>query len=213
MSLDLSEKTTNILNCYAGVGGNRRQWKNVQVTAVELNPEIAAVYGELYPDDTVIIGDAHQYLLDHFRDFDFIWTSPPCQSHSRVRQNLGVVAKKQKPLYPDMKLYQEIILLQYNAVCPWVVENVCPYYDPLIRGKLIGRHLFWSNFPLPIDHRSDVENIEHCTQRGLMKLYDIDIKKYRLDNKRQVLRNCVDPELGRTILKAAMGKMVQGVLA
>ena len=30
-----------ILNLYAGIGGNRKLWKDVQVTAVELNSEIA----------------------------------------------------------------------------------------------------------------------------------------------------------------------------
>jgi DNA (cytosine-5)-methyltransferase 1 len=204
MERQIGDSAKKVLNCYAGVGGNRRHWQNVEVTAVELNPKIAAVYSELYPDDKVIVADAHQYLLEHFKRFDFIWTSPPCQSHSKVRQSLGVMAKKQKPLYPDMKLYQEIIFLQYNADCPWVVENVCPYYEPLIKGKVIGRHLFWSNFPLPNDNRGEVENIEHCTQRGLMKLYDIDIRKYRLDNKRQVLRNCVDPKMGAAILTRAI---------
>ena len=67
-----------VLNLYGGIGGNRKHWKDVDVTMVELNPEIAAIYQDFFPGDKVIICDAHQYLLDHFKEFDFIWSSPPC---------------------------------------------------------------------------------------------------------------------------------------
>lgn len=66
---------SNYLNLYAGLGGNRKKLPDdVQVTAVEMDGRIAAVYKRLYPQDTVIIGDAHQYLLDHYEEFDFIWS-------------------------------------------------------------------------------------------------------------------------------------------
>lgn len=49
-----------ILNLYAGIGGNRKLWGDEhEITAVEINPEIAEIYKNLYPQDTVIIGDAH----------------------------------------------------------------------------------------------------------------------------------------------------------
>ena len=47
-----------VLNLYAGIGGNRRLWGGCEVTAVEYSPEIAQVYGQLYPQDTVVVGDA-----------------------------------------------------------------------------------------------------------------------------------------------------------
>jgi DNA (cytosine-5)-methyltransferase 1 len=62
-----------ILNLYAGIGGNRKLWEGHEITAVEINPKIAEVYKTLFPEDEVVVGDAHQYLLDHFREFDFIW--------------------------------------------------------------------------------------------------------------------------------------------
>jgi DNA (cytosine-5)-methyltransferase 1 len=49
-----------------------------------------------------------------------------------------------------MKLYQEIIFLdnhfEREILC---VENVIPYYEPLIPAKKRGRHLYWTNFNLP----------------------------------------------------------------
>lgn len=57
-----------VLNLYAGLGGNRKKWQGVAVTAVEMEEDIANVYKQNFPNDTVIIGDAHQYLLDHCHD-------------------------------------------------------------------------------------------------------------------------------------------------
>ena len=75
-----------ILNLYAGVGGNRRLWGDKhEITAVEWNKSVADCYHDLYPNDTVIVADAHQYLLEHYQEFDFIWSSPLCQSHSIIR--------------------------------------------------------------------------------------------------------------------------------
>ena len=69
-----------ILNLYACLGGNRYKWDevaDVEVTAVEWDEELARLYQERFPNDTVIVADAHQYLLDHYQKFDFIWSSPP----------------------------------------------------------------------------------------------------------------------------------------
>ena len=122
-----------ILNLYAGIGGNRKLWGDKhEITAVELNPKIAFVYSSLFPKDKVVVGDAHQYLLDHYKEFDFIWSSPPCQSHSQTNNFL-----KGQGIYrfPDMKLYEEIIFLKHFFKGKWVVENVKPYYKPLIEPQ------------------------------------------------------------------------------
>ena len=49
--------TIKILNLHSGIGGNRKGWigKDVEVTAVEHNSEIANVYQEFFPQDKIII--------------------------------------------------------------------------------------------------------------------------------------------------------------
>ena len=54
-------------------------------------------------------------------------------------------------IYPDLKLYEEILFLENYFEGKYCVENVIPYYEPLIYGKKIGRHLYWCNFVLPND--------------------------------------------------------------
>jgi len=202
-----------VLNLYAGIGGNRKLWEDVEVTAVEYDPGIAEVYKDLFPDDEVIVGDAHKYLLEHFKEFDFIWSSPPCQSHSVCNHFLkgqGIYR------YPSMSLYEEIIFLKYFSKCKWVVENVKPSYDPLISPQYVGRHAFWSNFfikEIKIDYQIGTMNIKASkgSQRKAIireaqipELMDLHgLKDFNVKNKRQVLRNCVLPRLGLHILNSA----------
>ena len=193
-----------ILNLYAGIGGNRALWADHQITAVEYDDQIAAVYADRFPDDRIIIQDAHQYLLDHYNEFDFIWTSPPCQSHSSFRQNIGVRYRGVKAVYPDMRLYQEIIFLQHNFKGKWVVENVKPYYDSLIKPSFtLQRHLFWSNFEVPEKH-FDSGVIRNAQIPDLQQLHNVDLSQYNIPNKRQILRNCVIKEVGEWIIRHAV---------
>jgi len=138
----------NVLNLYSGIGGNRKLWENVNVTAVENDNNIAQVYKNIYPHDTVIVEDALYYLEKHFMKFDFIWSSPPCPSHGQYRYNVGVIGKGFNPIMPDMSLYAQIIFLQhYATTCKWIVENVKPYYTPLVEPSFkLHRHIFWANF-------------------------------------------------------------------
>lgn len=192
-----------VLNLYAGIGGNRKLWEGCEVVAVENDPVLARVYADLFPDDEVIVADAHQYLLDHYKEFDFIWSSPPCQSHSSFRFNINVRFRGTPPKYPDMTLYEEIIFLKHHAICPWVVENVKPYYEPLIQpDKVLQRHLFWANFDIS-DKEFSKDRIRSAQIPDLQKLHGYDLSNYRISNKRQVLRNIVNPELGLHILNTA----------
>ena len=190
-----------ILNLYVGIGGNRKLWGDEhEITAVEIEPNIADIYKKLYPKDNVIIGDAHQYLLDNYQQFDFIWASPPCQTHSRMRQFLQVKCRGQQPKYPDMKLYQEIIFLQNNFKGLWVVENVKPYYEPLIKPTFsLQRHYYWSNFQVQeIEFKKS--KLRSAQIAELQQYLGIDISEHNISNKRQILRNCVLPEIGKHIL-------------
>ena len=188
-----------VLNLYAGIGGNRKLWTNCEITAVENNPEVAEIYKTFFPEDKIVIADAHEYLRLHFREFDFIWASPPCQTHSSFRQNIGVRYRGIEPVYPDMTLWQEIIFLQSNAKCKWIVENVKPYYRPLIMPTAeIQRHLFWSNFNIP-EKKFITDKIRTAQIPDLQKIHGFNLTNYKLLNKRQVLRNCVLPEIGKYI--------------
>ena len=197
-----------ILNLYAGLGGNRKLWDgDIQVTAVEMNEKIAGVYAKNNPGDTVIIGDAHQYLIDHHEEFDFIWSSPPCQSHSRMAKFTRHKNKK----YPSMMLYEEIIFLQHFFKGKFVVENVKPYYDPLITpSKTVGRHYFWSNFEFSATEEPQPKGFINKTNvegmRQLKEWLGIEYEKniYYDGNHcpAQVLRNCVHPKVGKQIFDA-----------
>jgi len=190
-----------ILNLYAGLGGNRKNWEGHDITAVEYNTDIAKIYKDFFPEDKMIIGDAHQYLLDHYKEYDFIWSSPPCQSHSSFRFNICVRFRGTPAVYPDMTLYQEIIFLQKHFKGKWVVENVKPYYTPLIEPTaVLQRHLFWSNFDIP-DKEFTKDKIRTAQIPQLQDKYGFDLSSYRLKNKRQVLRNCVEPEVGKHIIE------------
>jgi DNA (cytosine-5)-methyltransferase 1 len=184
-----------VLNLYACLGGNRLLWDDCEVTAVELDPELARLYQERFPNDTVIVGDAHQYLLDHHKEFDFIWSSPPCQSHSRTNYFTQAIRKRQ--IFPSMELYEEIIFLQHFSECKWVVENVIPYYEPLIHATKIGRHLFWSNFIIPLIPQPKGEI-------GTMMKEYVGTGKHAHD-KSLAERNAVNSYLGKHIFDIARG--------
>jgi len=197
-----------VLNLYACLGGNRLLWDNCEVTAVEIDQELARMYQERFPNDKVIVADAHQYLLDHFKEFDFIWSSPPCPSHSKVRYT-----QKNRdfylPIYPEMSLYQEVILLDTHFEGKYCVENVIPYYEPLIPGKKRGRHIYWTNFNLPTNvNERDFSGIM-CGQSNdeltkLCEFHKINIDSYKGEQRKdKIARNLVDYEVGLTIFNTA----------
>ncbi len=201
-----------ILNLYAGIGGNRKLWGgNIQVTAVEYNKEISKAYQDRYPEDTVVNGCAIEYLLENYKEFDFIWASPPCQSHS-VIINSQYTRDSYKAKLPDMSLYQIILFLQGHCRDKkWVVENVKPYYTPLIKPSVeIDRHLYWSNFnisKIDIDKEYIIKYVKVDT------LKDFDLSIYSIPDKRQVIRNQVNYKVGKHILDCATNNVkVQGGL-
>lgn len=202
-----------ILNLYACLGGNRYKWgDNHDITAVEWDEELARLYKERFPNDKVIVADAHQYLLEHYKEFDFIWSSPPCPSHSRI--NISQYTRDNwKPRYPDMALYQEVIFLDNYYKGQYVIENVIPFYEPLIPAKKRGRHLYWCNFRLP-NILSKRKNPDLSRTKNLIdamsEFHDYDFRKYKGKQRmNKIARNLVDYEAGKTILDTAMGIMTK----
>ena len=194
-----------VLDSYAGLGGNRKKWPDYcEVTAVEMEPDIAAVYQAQFPNDTVIIGDAHEYLLANYDKFDFIWASPPCPTHSQMAK----ATRHDVRAYPDMKLYQEILLLQHFFKGNWVIENVVSYYDPLIKPQKMSRHYFWSNYHIPkLEIKSPTGFIDSADNQALKDWLGIQYEGniYYKGNHcpNQVLRNCVHPDLGLHVFESA----------
>jgi DNA (cytosine-5)-methyltransferase 1 len=198
-----------ILNLYACLGGNRYKWgDDHDITAVEWDEELAKLYQERFPNDKVIVADAHQYLLDHYKEFDFIWSSPPCPTHSRARY-WAYGANGKNPVYPNMKLYEEVIFLDYHFKGKYVVENVIPYYEPMLNPLKRHRHLYWCNFKLP-QKLSSRDNSGSLNQKGviqdLIDFHNYDFRKYKgKQNALKIARNLVDYEAGKTILDTALG--------
>jgi len=206
-------KKIKVLNLYAGIGGNRKLWNDdlIEVTAVEIDEKIANIYKENFPDDEVIVEDAHQFLLEYYKEFDFVWSSPPCQSHSRSRfwgMNRGY-----KAIYPDMKLWQEIIFLQHYFKGFFVVENVIGFYPPFIEPQKIGRHYFWANFKISSFETPSLSKFVNSLDK-LQKYHGFDLSKYKIKmDKRILLRNCVDSSLGLHIFNSAYKKQTQKLLS
>ncbi len=184
-------KKLKVLNLYAGIGGNRKLWEDVEVTAIEIDKEIANIYQGNFPQDKMVIGDARQYLLDHYKEFGFIWGSPECPKNSRARfwahgQSL--------PTYPDFTLYEMVVFLKHYFKGLYCIENVKPYYGPLMNPKEIGRHLVWANFT--------IGNIEIKSADVLTCLVN-GFKYTGPQRKDKILRNQVEPEIGLYILNCA----------
>ena len=201
-----------ILNLYAGIGGNRRLWDNEhEVIAVESSQQIAEVYQKLFPNDKVIVGDAHQYLLNHYKEFDFIWSSPPCPTHSKLKLT-HVKGRGLKAIYPDMGLYQEIIFLKHFFEGKFCIENVISYYNPLIKPQKIGRHYYWCNFNINEDMKVSSDKIADRktgfgTAGKLAERYGYDLSilnNIKGIDKRQILQNTVNKDVALHIFKSSL---------
>jgi len=199
------DKKIKVLNLYAGIGGNRALWDNdkVDVTAVEINEDIAGEYKMNFPQDKVVVGDAHEYLIRHYKEFDFIWTSPPCPTHSVLNYSMPVKR------YASMVLYQEIILLKNWFKGKYVVENVQPYYEYLVKPEVIlGRHPFWTNFKVVEKEFTNID-VARSTSEELSK--DLGLEIPNCQKARLLLRNCVNPKIGKYIFDCAFNNKKVGL--
>lgn len=192
-----------LIGC-AGIGGESEYWcdeKN-EITHVEHYSKIAKVISDRKKNRKVIVGDAYDYLLKNYKQFDFIWFSPNCQANSRMIRG----GKNRKPRFPDLRLYELKIFFDCNFDGFYCIENVKPYYKPVIEPSAkIGRHLFWSNFNIE-------EDFEIQQPKGFIKMGTVEGSNILKDwlgieyegniyydgnhDPCQVLRNCVHPKLG-----------------
>ena len=188
-----------VLNLYAGIGGNRKLWEDVEVTAVEYKSEIAKIYKHFFPDDKVVVADAHKFLLDHYKEYDFIWSSPPCPTHSRLCQINSVQGKKMR--YPDMRLYEEVLFLKAYFKGKYAVENVISWYDPLVKPFNVGSHYFWCNYIIP--EFKDIIRNHSGTVDSLQDTKGFNLEGFSNIDKIKTLRNCVESELGLHVFISA----------
>lgn len=200
-----------ILNLYAGLGGNSNLWDDNlhEIVNIELEPKIAEVLRNRKPNQHVIIADAHQYLLDHYCEYDFIWSSPPCQRNSKMNK----FTRHNMIRYADGSLFEEIILLKHYFKGKYVVENVVPYYEPYPGYQKFGRHLFWTNFniydfEMPEQPKNFINLSSTVAKKVMMDWLDIHYENniYYGNNHCpvQILRNCVHPKIGEHILNCAL---------
>ena len=108
-----------------------------------------------------------------------------------------------------MTLWQEILFLKTWFKGYYIIENVIPYYEPLIKPTCeLHRHYLWSNFYIS---KIDFEKLETCKKEKekefLEYKFNYDLSKYSGIDKRKVLRNCVIPELGKHILDCALNNI------
>ena len=115
-----------------------------------------------------------------------------------------------KAIYPDMRLYEEILFLQGYFKGNWCVENVKSWYKPLIEPQLIQRHYFWSNKHIPEkEFEKDSIRLGHGGEAGKTWIQIDHLQKRHgfilpddAKDKRTLLRNCVSPEVGLHIFNA-----------
>lgn len=195
----------SVLNAYAGIGGNRHLWPaDWEITAVELDPRVAAEYARRYPADRVLVEDAHAFVLEHSGDFDAVWSSPPCPTHSRLAKVNA--SRRGHALNPDPRLWAEIEYLR-DAGSAYVVENVHVYYPPPIPPDLVTqRHWYWTSTPpLALSTLSGTSILSpNTTALQFATAYGLPALPHRaVANGRKAMRNAVVPIEGLEVAQAA----------
>ena len=103
--------------------------------------------------------------------------------------------------YPDMGLYQEILFLKQFFKGKFCIENVIPYYKPLIPAFEVDNHLFWTNYAVGSFPKGSREH--YGSMKDLQRVKGFNLDKYKGVDKRKILRNCVNPHLGLHVFKEA----------
>jgi len=208
-----------ILNLYAGLGGNRKSWIDHEITAVEILPEIAEIYLKQYPEDQIIITDVLNFVRhDDLDQYDFIWASPPCVTHS-------CATSFHSRYVPDLQSIHGLRIFfdyQLKGKTKYCIENVQPFYQLPVEFKptvKIHRHCFWANFVIPspvrviADERIHYDMTKHKRTRSLYmrgsiellaKFHDFDLtllNGFTKTRKDKALRNMTHWKVGQYILQ------------
>ena len=121
-----------ILNLYAGIGGNRKLWSDEnEITAVEFDKDIAAIYKDLYPNDVSIVG-IHSEFLQNVTDDN--WTTHNIVTKFKEKklvkdiQGLGnefeiVIFNSKQPIWSLFENIQfKIILIIFFPFTSWIFD-------------------------------------------------------------------------------------------
>ena len=135
-----------LLDLFCGAGGAAMGYHRAgfEVVGVDINEQ------PNYPFE-FIQADAIEYLVNHYKDFDAIHASPPCQCFSMM-QNIH----KNKDKHPDLIEPTRKLLEELDK--PYIIENVigAPLrIDLFLCGTMFGlpiaRHrIFESNVSMPL---------------------------------------------------------------
>lgn len=167
-----------LLDLFCGAGGASMGYHcaGFEVVGVDIAPQ------PRYPFE-FIQADALPYLVDHWREFDAIHASPPCQAHSALSKiwiaRMGAAAWSAK--HPDMIPDTRRLLAATDK--PWIMENVpgAPMIAPVMLcgtffGLKVYRHrLFESNrlllVPAHTPHRDNCPAVGlGLSQRGFISI-------------------------------------------
>jgi len=212
-----------ILDLFCGVGGVARGFQNFlldngiefEYYAIDIDKRVLKAHKLLNPYSKTICRDAWSIDDKEFKEFDLIWASPPCETHSKSRF-LNINAK---PTKPDMRLYNLIERL-WSLNMPFIVENVEPYYRPPIKPIVkVGRHVLWSNlcikpFKLNLQNFMDVKDDIHKLIKYHEIPFELSIKLLKILKKktRDALRDMVHWRIAYNIAKQVIPQVIKGKL-
>lgn len=110
-----------LLDLFCGAGGAARgyQLAGFYVVGVDIENQPRYIGDEFHQ------ADAFEYLAEHWREFDVIHASPPCQEYSKSRYMRNSVAQRLNKK-PDIKekLIEQTRLALIATGKPYVIENV-----------------------------------------------------------------------------------------
>ncbi len=216
-----------ILDLFCGLGGVARGFqeylieKNIKFEyyAVDIDFKILLTHKILNPKSITIKKDAYSLRDEELKEYDFIWASPPCETHSHLNFYNWNNPKKFKP--PDMRLYKLIKRLHILNI-PFIVENVKPYYKPPIKPcTKIGRHILWSNIslkPFKVNLPNNFTNVKDDVKR-LADYHELDItiahkikKILGISKTKAVLRDMVHWRIAYKIAEQVIPQILKGKL-